>query len=250
MRVFQLRQAENVPDDVYLYGLFQPTSTLFEFCAGGCMLGVTLLNDSPPDVGSVGLRLALGVGYPERGPDTAAHELGHAHGRKHVSCGPSLDPKSIDPLYPHAGNSIGDWGYDLAAGELRDPAVFSDFMGYCDQRWISGYNYSALFQRSQNVNLPNITVTDGASFEYWLVPVGPSSDGSSIRKVRRRAPLLGGRAVPVNADESAVEGRYFAFDHLDGGWLFVPAPELARVRFEIDGAQFDLTRTERRMETQ
>lgn len=242
MRVYQLRQTENVPDDVYLYGVFLPTQTLFEFCATGCMLGVTLLNDSPPDVGNVGLRLALGVGYPEHGPDTAAHELGHAHGRKHVNCGPGLDPKSIDALYPHSGNTIGDFGYDLTTGELRDPAVFSDFMGYCEKRWISGYNYSALFQRSQNVNLPDLLLPEGTYFDYWLVPVGPRLPSTAFQKVRRRTPLLGGRTVQVNADGKLVQGRYFDFDHLDGGWLFVPTSELARARFEIDGSRFDMTR--------
>ena len=39
--------------------------------------------------------------------DTAAHELGHSHGRNHAPCGMGLDPSSIDPAYPHDGGKIG-----------------------------------------------------------------------------------------------------------------------------------------------
>ncbi len=84
--------------DVYFYGMFNPAASLVAYCGGGCLLGVTLLNDDPPDVGNPTLRLALGVGFDNEAPNTCAHEIGHAHGRPHVNCGFGVDPSSVKVL--------------------------------------------------------------------------------------------------------------------------------------------------------
>lgn len=237
LKLYSLRNAEGIPSDVYLYGVFMPTDTLSQFCFPSCLLGVTLLNDNPPDVGQVSLRLALGVGYPDVAENTAAHELGHAHGRGHANCGLGIDPKSIDQSYPHPNGSIGDWGWDITTGELQDPAVSTDIMSYCKNQFISGYNYEKLANRSQNVNLASVIAKPE---QYWLV-----ADDGLGRSDFRRVELLGlpsGREVEVTAETREgksvqTTGWYTPYDHLDGGWLLVPASggELQRVAHRARG---------------
>jgi hypothetical protein len=233
-RTFQLRGEDNAPDDVYYYAIFNPTASFVQFCATGCLLGVTLLNDMPPDTGDVSLRLALGVGFSEVASDTMAHELGHAHGRGHAPCGPGLDPQSIDAGYPHQGGVIGEWGWDIVSGALVPPTL-TDIMGYCDDQWISDYNYGALSWRALHVNLPRYyqppTITDA----YQIVSVGADGRGRFLGDVRRGQP--GGTAIAVTlvaegGTRLEVEGRYYRFDHLPGGWLMYPKASLPTLRAE------------------
>lgn len=225
LHLYNLRQQEQIADDVYLYGVFMPRNSLYEFCGAGCLLGVTLLNDTPTDVGNVGLRLALGVGFPETTTNTAAHELGHAHGRRHANCGPGLDPQSVDPTYPHAGASIGDWGWDLVRGALKDPAQFKDIMSYCDPQWISGYNYSALYARMQNVNLPSWQASSDVRFDYWMASIGPDGHATWQHASLPR-PVESGREIEVEVRAAGIrrqrQARLVRWDHMPGGFLFVP----------------------------
>lgn len=226
------RSQDGAGADVYYYGIFNPAPTFSQFCGFGCLLGVTLLNDSPADTGNPGLRLALGVGFDEVARDTAAHELGHAHGREHVNCGPGLDPNSIDSAYPHPGNTIGVWGWDIIGGGLIDPALHTDIMGYCDNQWISDHNFAALLARGKNVNLPRyhqgvnegaversregeaeytIAAYDGLGGETWSTqvmahPVGTPTQVTAI----------------TEAGPTMLEGHHYRYDHLPGGWFVFP----------------------------
>ena len=122
---------------------------------GADRLGVTLLNDEPADIGNPQLRIAIGVGFESRAADVAAHELGHSHGRGHAPCGPGGSlPDGIDPAYPYDDGVIGVHGHDFYEDELLDPSESTDIMGYCDDQWVSDYQYRALHERGQNVNLP------------------------------------------------------------------------------------------------
>ncbi len=139
-------------EDVYFYGMFNPRETLQQFCFGGCLLGVTLLNDEPADEGNPTLRIAIGVGFDSVAAGVAAHELGHSHGRPHAPCGPAGNlPDGIDPRYPYDDGEIGVWGYDFYEDELVEPEA-TDIMGYCDDQWISDYQYRALHERGRHVN--------------------------------------------------------------------------------------------------
>lgn len=233
--LYGLRISEGIPDDVYLYGVFQPTANLGQFCFGGCLLGVTLLNDDPPDVGNVQLRLALGVGYADVALNTAAHEIGHAHGRGHANCGPGIAPNSLDPTFPHAKGGIGVWGWDLTTGALQDPAVATDIMSYCKNQFISDYNYQKLFDRTQNVNLPSVIAKPA---EYFLI----GDDGLGAREMKKVAlrGLPPGREVAVRVDTMseknvAATGWYTPYDHLPGGWLLVPATVGTVIDARVDG---------------
>ncbi len=148
----QARNDAGDGEDVYYYGMFNPTDTLQQFCFGGCLLGVTLLNDDPADEGDPNLRIAIGVGFSSRAADVAAHELGHSHGRPHAPCGPNGTlPDGIDPRYPYDDGEIGVWGYDFYEDHLVEPDA-TDIMGYCDDQWISDYQYRALYERGRHVN--------------------------------------------------------------------------------------------------
>ncbi len=79
----------------------------------------------------------------------AAHEIGHCLGREHAPCGgcasPPADPDGDYPQYgPFPRDSIGEFGYDVAANEVLDPAATFDLMGYSRPRWISPYTYRAI----------------------------------------------------------------------------------------------------------
>ncbi|WP_419164569.1 hypothetical protein [Candidatus Palauibacter sp.] len=69
---------------------------------------------------------------------TIAHELGHTMNLMHAPCG---NPSGIDPAYPHADGTIGDWGYDYWQS-LVAPWAYRDLMSYCSPRWISGYHFN------------------------------------------------------------------------------------------------------------
>ena len=248
LRLLQVRTESNVSDDTYMYGFFNPAATLQAYCGWGCMLGVTLLNSTPADKGIVSLRLALGVGFTDRATDTAAHEIGHSHGRKHANCGPGLSPSSIDASYPddtaHKGGKIGVWGFDMITKQLVPP-TYSDIMGYCDQKWISDYNFTAFWNRGKNVNLAMTEGNAGGTFAYDLISVDLDgrAEGRWTRPVTRRRQLVSGETLPVILDGGkTVRGELFRFDHLPAAWLFVPQSRASHAAFSVDGRAFEIQR--------
>lgn len=249
LRLLQVRADAKVSDDTYLYGIFNPAPNLATFCGFGCLLGVTLLNADPPDTGIVQLRLALGIGFNERATDTAAHEIGHAHGRGHANCGPGLDPRSIDLTYPkgaaHQGGKIGLWGYDMAGKKLIPP-TWTDIMGYCDNQWISDHNFVALYNRGKNVNLASWQMPEGGAFGYDVIALDGAGKARWSQLIERRRPLISGEGIDVVVDDarSMVRAQYYRFDHIPGGWLFVPrqSSSTATYRFSLDGRTFSVQR--------
>lgn len=240
--LFDIRQLDGSEPDVYYYGVFNPASSYQRFCGRGCLLGVTLLNNDPEDVGNPDLRQAIGVGYLETAMGTSAHEIGHAHGLLHANCGQGLDPNSIDVEYPFERGSIGVWGYDLVANRLIAPQTYTDIMSYCDQQWISDYHYRKLLNRGRNVNLPRWSQGSDGTFRHEGVATAAtervltdvvSVDGEGVAWLGTRplrAASRGGERVMVRTtDESGasveVAGRYYRWDHLPGGMLFVPRAE-------------------------
>lgn len=242
------RGQDGASADVYYYGVFNPAASFAQFCGFGCLLGVTLLNDQPADAGNPGLRLALGVGFEEVATDTAAHELGHSHGREHANCGDGLDPSSIDPSFPHQGGSIGVWGWDIVGGQLIDPAVYTDIMGYCDTQWISDYNFAALLNRGKNVNLPRYHEgVNGRPGEGEYTVAAFDGFGKTSWKTQRMAHPVG-KPVMVSgitpAGPTPVEGHLYRYDHLPGGWFVFPKRDVAveRVELSVDGELVVLSR--------
>ncbi len=106
------------------------------------------------DTGSVGGCGGNGVGVGRIGNGgTAAHEMGHALGRKHAPCDNvtrCAQPLNTDGSYPdysgYDSDSIGEFGVDPRSTSARviDPANGHDFMGYSGGDWVSPYTYKAL----------------------------------------------------------------------------------------------------------
>jgi len=70
------------------------------------------------------------------------HELGHTYGRLHA---PACGAGSPDPHYPYAGGVIGVWGTDVFANPPVEYAPTThDIMGYCDDNWVSDYDYDGI----------------------------------------------------------------------------------------------------------
>jgi len=246
-QLFQIRSAEKPGPDWYYYGIFNPTATIQQFCGGGCLLGVTLLNNQPPDVGNEALRLGLGVGFPESGPDTTAHELGHAHGREHAPCGFGLDPSSIDAGYPHDNGGIGHWGWDIVNQTLIDPAIYSDIMGYCDDQWVSDHTFNALISRGTAVNLPmkkqpppldklpvDTVTADKVRYELINIDAHGADWSRSIDATALTTDATVALTVrSTGGDATELQGHFFRWDHMPGGWLLFPKPAFEPARAEV-----------------
>ncbi len=215
------RAADESPNDYYYYSLFNPEPSFAEWCGGGCLLGLTLLNDMPADRGNTLLRIAAGIGYDGYGPDTMAHELGHAHGRLHAPCG---GPDGVDPDFPHSGGKIGTWGLDPNTGALFDPQITTDIMGYCDFSWVSDYTYKALMNRGSAVNLPKWEKPDNdRAVILSLSGDGEIKWGHTVDVPRN----LAGRRHKARVREFGgaprdVEATMLTYDHLPGGIIIVP----------------------------
>lgn len=237
----QKRNADKVAADVYYFGVFIPAASFQSFCGGGCVAGLSNLSATVQDAwarSSIALgyagQFAEGTGY------TIAHEVGHAHGRNHAPCGGA---QGVDPSFPDPTGGIGVWGYDIDLETLIDPApgngATKDIMGYCDPKWISLYNYKALFSRLQAINGADMQVP------VWDVPrayrmVRVPGDGTATvgDRVDVTAPLFGEeRTVSVTLSDGTsrtLTGNYYAYDHIPGGYLMVPEPQnLSVIRAKI-----------------
>ncbi len=92
-------------------------------------------------LGYIGAPAAISWDKASSAPGVIAHELGHNFGRNHAPCG---NPAGPDASYPYPNASIGTWGLDLPAMQLKAPGTYKDLMSYCNPDWISDYNYLAV----------------------------------------------------------------------------------------------------------
>ena len=221
-----LRYQDRVADDVYYYGIFNPASSVYNYCSGGCVLGLSnLVQDYRYAQG----RVSIGLGFTgDESVNTMVHEVGHAHGREHAPCG--LGGQPSDRYYPNNTGKIDDWGFDHRSSDLRSPGTYVDVMSYCSPSWISVYNYDALYTRFENIDrLQRVMVVDDRDIDLpWPILI-EQADGS----------LAWGRPIPQtvlpqdqerrtvefsDADGEilgATSAYYLRFSHLDGGFLLI-----------------------------
>jgi hypothetical protein len=238
--VSQVRQQDGAGFDVYYYGIFNPSNSLNQFCAGGCVAGLSNLTTSPGD--SYG-RASIGLGFSDQGGafafETAAHEVGHAHGRFHA---PGCGAQGTDPQFPYSGGKTGVWGYNLLTQQFYDPATHADVMSYCVPIWVSDYTFTALMNRIKAVNMAKIIVppemkdltydrayVDGDGELHWLPPV-------KMEMPPQGEPVE--MEVEVGGEMVAVSGHYYPYSHLPGGtfvWPQAGAPSAA-VSLPWDGS--------------
>ncbi len=227
-----LRQKDGAAKDVYYYGLLAPKASFAAYCGGGCVTGLSAVVDNAEDAA---MRASVGIGFGDQvSANTMAHEIGHAHGRLHAPCG---GPAGPDPKFPYQGGGIGAWGYDIFDKTFIPPTKGKDIMGYCRNEWVSDYTYNALFER-----ISAISTEKNVSF-----PVMSAPKSSAPKKAAVRVAIVGENDDltwdgDLDLDEEPVGGeirkatffaesgaqletrtaKFFRFDHLPGGFLFVP----------------------------
>jgi hypothetical protein len=227
--ITQLRAQDKPANDVYYYGLFNPKENWKAYCAGGCVTGLSPIVDDPR---AAGMRASVGIGFVgQESAETLAHEVGHAHGRMHSPCGGVRGP---DPRYPHQGGAIGAWGYDIFTKTLIPPTKGKDIMGYCSNKWVSDYTYNAFFERmtlvslEKNMTPPNTSTAPNKAASYRIATLGMSGELAWDGDLDLEQELEGGAIHKADfvAESGATmfsrEARFFAFDHLPGGFLLVP----------------------------
>lgn len=221
----KLRQSDGVAKDVYYYGAFANASSFSTFCGGGCVTGLCGLSSSASDAT---VRACVGVGFT--GVDsaqTAAHEVGHAHGRNHSPCGGA---SGTDPSFPYTSGSIGAYGYDLNTKVLYSPSKYKDIMSYCQPYWVSDYTYEALLNRMAFVGgsaYEFTPFTEPQTYRYVDVHAdGTLSWGDTITLTEppQGTPHTVTWEGADGAPAGSVTGSFYPFDHLDGGYMLVPEP--------------------------
>jgi len=236
-----LRQQDGVASDVYYMGVFEPQSSFSAYCGGGCVTGLCGIGTSPNDAT---VRACVGIGYTgtESGI-TAAHEIGHAHGRYHAPCGGAAGP---DPGFPYSNGAIGAWGYDLISNALVDPAQGKDLMGYCQPEWISDYNFNALATRIASVN--HASMIRGA----WTEPrnyrfISVEADGTASwgqPTIMRQQPEGTLHDVTFRAEDgtsTTAIGHFYEYGDLPGGFMLVPEPPSGTIETVLVGSRVGTT---------
>ncbi len=131
------------PYDTVYYGLVNYVDA--HGCAGGCTIGMGWIGVGY-DNAWYGATSVGWTGSPNGAADatnTLTHEIGHNFGRDHTRCTGTEYP--YDPEYPYSGGSIGGWGLDLWTGALKNPALYRDYMSYCEPYvWTSDYTYAGI----------------------------------------------------------------------------------------------------------
>ena len=251
--ITNLRKADGAASDVYYYGAFAPRSSFSNYCQGGCVTGLSTVVSSPS---TAFLRASVGVGFAGAdSANTAAHEVGHAHGRNHAPCGGA---QGTDPNFPYSDGTIGVWGYNIIDKTFINPAKGNDMMGYCPNEWVSDYTYSALFDRIANVN-GGTSSAGGSGNAKAPAPAAASAqtyrmamiDGDGAASV-----ATWGGDIELDVEPTAGEARvatflsasgatigthtahFYAYDHLPGGVLVVPAaPQGATAQVQSSWSQ-------------
>ena len=245
--ITNLRKSDGAGPDVYYYGALAPAASFNSFCGQGCVTGLSTVVENPS---TSFLRASVGVGYSgDDSVNTAAHEIGHAHGREHAPCGGA---QNTDPDFPYSNGSIGTWGYDILAKTFLSPTKGHDMMGYCENDWVSDYTFTALFDRIAALNGNPLSGATGST----------SSAGSSSSAGSAGSAGPAAKAVPqtfrmamvaadgtatwseeIELDQEPTDGKsmlatfatssgqtlgthtahFYPYDHLPGGVLVVPA---------------------------
>jgi hypothetical protein len=213
--------ADDAPNDLYYYGLFQPSSS--NYCSGGCTAGIGYVPSAEQNARH--RRVSLGLSRGTRGSaETMAHELGHNHGRPHSPCGGVASP---DESYPHAEGQIGWWGFETS-GTLHAPTR-TDIMGYCSNKWVSDYVYRLLTTRVAAINgvalqafgVPQRTwrvALTGQHPPEWGAPFTRPTEASGHPERAEILDELGNVLLEITVYRTPI-------DHLGAASVLVPEPE-------------------------
>jgi hypothetical protein len=183
---------------------------------------------------------------------TVAHELGHNFGRRHAPCG---NPSGVDPNYPHPGGGIGVWGMTQDGNTLLPP-THPDLMTYCSPRWVSDYNFEAVFAFRANeaarATPADVLAAATAAPAAAAVPVlivageiGPSGAVLDPAFVVRAAPRPPARAGPHRLEGMDPAGAVLFSYSFDGDELGEGASDVRHFAFALPVAEAALARVAR-----
>jgi len=243
--ITSLRRSDGVAADVYYYGALAPTQSFDTFCGRGCVTGLSSVVQSPK---TSFLRASVGVGFAgQDSVNTAAHEVGHAHGRNHAPCGGA---SGVDASFPYSNGSIGVWGYNIFDKTLISPTRGRDMMGYCPNEWVSDYTFTALFDRIAALNGNPVSTAVGESTQsatssaasnhapaaagaartqtFQMATVAPDGSTTWTQEIELDEEPTGGdpRLVTYESTSGSALGtrtaQFYPYDHLPGGVLVMP----------------------------
>ncbi|MGM0557809.1 MAG: hypothetical protein ACQEVA_15600 [Myxococcota bacterium] len=227
----------------YYYGMIRPAETFADYCSGTCTTGQSFTVSSAE---ATSYRVGSGVGFSgERWAWTLIHELGHMHGRGHAPCDVSW--WSDDDNYPHSGGIIGVNAWDGLNDRLLGPNDATDFMGYCDNLWVSDYTYMGIFDRMAMANALQEPMSLAPKQTWRYVNWSDRDQPAWGRSTHERTPYSGEWATVVFVDEDGrqiAERRapYVRYAHGGGRSVLVPlGPATAtQVRIETTERTFQL----------
>jgi hypothetical protein len=167
--------------------------------------------------------------------DVVAHELGHNLGRRHAPSPGCLTPANIDPDFPYHDGGIGWPGYDILTGDLRLPAGYRDYMGYCNTVWTSDYTYDGIVQWRRNDPLAGAAAsaaeTDGLLVWGTINASGVTLNPAFALSAR---PALPHRPGPYTLRGFAADGtELFALPFRGTSVPHAPDPEEAHFAFFV-----------------
>ena len=172
---------------------------------------------------SVLSRAALGWDYLPSGSGIMAHELGHNFGRFHSPCG---NPGGIDQNWRsdgfYAGGFIGVYGFDFTDNSVKDPQLFTDVMGYCNNQWISDYTYAGMLNSLTDPNrVASQPMVSGAQEQAAILVWGRIVNGVPVLEpafevtARPHMPAPGPHRLSLmGADGRELVGVSFAADRI------------------------------------
>lgn len=139
-----LREMENAGPHQYYHLIIRATGVGYAGVASRAGAG---MNDGSRRVGITIVRTATLDGNT----NTAAHEIGHNHGRLHT---PGCGAAGPDAMYPYTmpAGGMGVNGFSLSTNTLKSKVMFRDLMSYCRPRWISDYVWRAFEERVRIVS--------------------------------------------------------------------------------------------------
>lgn len=207
-----LRAAVGAEDDEYVYGLFSPGEDPTGGTAGLCWVGY-----GPSDPGT---KVCIGL---SGSPDTAVHEVGHAHGREHS---PGCGAGSPDPEYPESDGTLGSRAFDTTGNRMFEAATTYDFMSYCGPTWTGAHTWEMLVERVNSVN--SIYGAYMQTDEYLTFVQDERGETTLLGQQWLSEPA--GLAVRVELLDDAghvlyqVSGRSIPMDHAQGAMVRIIEP--------------------------
>lgn len=179
---------------------------------------------------------------------TAAHEIGHNRGLKHVKdpSGPSIDgPYANYPNYGSglAKSSIGEYGFD--GSSVYDPNVYFDFMSYRSPAWVSPYHYKKLaddftpgwrttygFKKAlPDLKIPQKAISDELADYYVVSGIIYDEDSIDFKALRTVSDS-------VYEDDQSVDSPYTVELHDASGKILASKPAQVLVTVDYEGLSF------------